>query len=114
VLFSLPALLAIAVDRIQLTRMPSQLVLLTLLFLTASVCFVFYVFSSSEVGGPQISFANPQICGLKNLLYLQTFRQCGDLRFCALRTQYFLRFADPIFADLSPQILYFFPYKIYT
>jgi hypothetical protein len=37
-------LLAIAVDRIQLTRMPSQLVLLKLLFLTAFVSFVFYVF----------------------------------------------------------------------
>jgi len=45
--------------------------------------------------------ANPQICG-QNLLYLRTFRMCGNLQICNLWTQYFLRFADPhFFANLK-------------
>jgi hypothetical protein len=69
--------------------MPMDLALLTLLFLTASVCFVFYFFSSSEVGGPQISFANPEICGLKKFVIFADLPPVW--RFGVLR------FADPIF-----------------
>jgi len=83
-----------------------DLALLTLLFLTASVCFVFYFFSSSEVGGPQISFANPEICRPSASVAICSFALCGPNIFCDMQTQFF--------ADLSPQILYFFPYKVYT
>jgi hypothetical protein len=36
-----------------------------------------------------VQFENPQICGLKNLLYLRTFPKCGTVTD--------LRCADPIF-----------------
>jgi hypothetical protein len=35
----------------------------------------------SKVGGPQISSANPKICGLQ-FFYLRTSRKCADLRIC--------------------------------
>jgi hypothetical protein len=56
---------------------------------------------NAEVGGPQISSANPQICGLKKFVIFSDLPQVwqfADLRFADLGTQLFC-------ANL--QILYF-------
>ncbi len=64
-------------------------------------CYRRQIFRSEPSGNKSRSLvhqtANPQ-----NLLYLRTFRMCGNLQICNLWTQYFLWFADPhFFANLK-------------
>jgi len=65
----------------------------------------------AEEGSPQISSANPQICGLTKFVTFANLPQVWHLWICDLWTQYFLRFGLQILCRLKTstnlQILYF-------
>jgi hypothetical protein len=70
-----------------------------------------------KVGGPQINYANCKIrkfADVNNLLVLWTFRKCGTLQICNLRTQSFLPFADSKLSQAPKYIHFLLTHTFYT